>query len=366
MYIEQLKNGKYRYQLSFTDERTGKPRRVSVTLPKKTEKAKREAEQILFEKVRRINETVSDDVTFEQLVEAFQNARKGVFRPETERHYGYTLKSLCGLLGADTRINKLTARYVTTCLQDVKPKTANGYLRIFKQLMRWAFKRDYIQNITWLEKFDYFPEQQQPKEKYLEREELAELLPHLKITINRYLIQFLALSGLRIGEALALQKSDIDGRTIHVSKTLNTRNNTIMDGAKTYSSNRDVFIQDELWELIQVIRKYMLEQSVMHGFRSEFFFCDLNGEPLKYSRLNKYFRENCERHLGKTLSLHSLRHTHASLMFEAGIPLEAVSLRLGHMDSAITKSVYLHITQRKQEEYNNQVQTVTLFPKISP
>ena len=77
--------------------------------------------------------------------------------------------------------------------------------------------------------------------------------------------------------------------------------------------------------------------------------------------MNKYFRENCVRILGRPLSLHSLRHTHTSLMFEAGASLDAVSLRLGHSDSRITRDIYLHLTEKKKEEYDNQFRNVRIL-----
>ena len=56
-----------------------------------------------------------------------------------------------------------------------------------------------------------------------------------------------------------------------------------------------------------------------------------------------------------------MRHTHASLMFENGMTLEAISERLGHKGGNITKEVYLHITNRKKAEYNKQMDKIQLL-----
>lgn len=363
MYVEQLKSGNFRYQMTYIDELTGKRKRVSCTLPKNTDKARREAEKILVGKIRTPS---SSDATFGEVSESFYKAHKDVWRAGTCTRYSFSLNALKTALGADTRVSKLTARYVMEGIREAKPRAAtrNELLRSFKTVMRWAYKNDYLDDIKWLDKLERFPEptiREKNKEKYLERDELAKLLPELKIDLERYLISFLALSGLRIGEALALQKDDIDGRTIHVTKTLNLQTRTIQEGAKTYSSNRDVWIQDELFELCKDIRKYMMKTSMLCGFRSEFFFCDFEGRPLQYDRVNKYFRENCERVIGRRLSLHSLRHTHASLMFEGGASLESVSLRLGHSDSLITKQIYLHVTDRLKDQYNETFNQIRIL-----
>ena len=369
MYIEQLPSGNYRYQMAFIEERTGKKKKVSCTFPKNNDKTRREAERILSEKVRQVNSgVIFQDVTFREVAESFYKARADVWRPGTCTRYSFSLKALCGALGPDSRISKLTARYVMDSIRAAKPRAAtrNELLRTFKTLMRWAYKNDYIDSVEWLDKLEKYPEpsiKEKNAEKYLERDELEALLPELKVPLQRFLVAFLAASGLRIGEALALQTFDVDfvNRVIVVNKTLDPHSGAVSAGAKTNASNRDVYMQDELFDLCKDIRKYMLMMSVACGFRSSFFFCDFNGRPLQYDRVNKYFRENCERVLGRRLSLHSLRHTHASLMFEAGASLDAVSMRLGHSDSRITKEIYLHITEKKKEEYNRQFEKVKIL-----
>lgn len=54
--------------------------------------------------------------------------------------------------------------------------------------------------------------------------------------------------------------------------------------------------------------------------------------------------------LNTSLSPHSLRHTHVSLLAEAGISLETIMERLGHQDDSTTKNIYLHITKSKKKE----------------
>ena len=54
--------------------------------------------------------------------------------------------------------------------------------------------------------------------------------------------------------------------------------------------------------------------------------------------------------LNPELTPHSLRHTHTSLLAEAGVSLEQIMDRLGHSDDHITKNVYLHVTQELKKE----------------
>ena len=63
----------------------------------------------------------------------------------------------------------------------------------------------------------------------------------------------------------------------------------------------------------------------------------------------------------KTISPHTLRHTHASLLAAAGMSLDAISRRLGHSDSAITKEVYLHVTEKLKKQEEEQLSKVKLL-----
>lgn len=58
--------------------------------------------------------------------------------------------------------------------------------------------------------------------------------------------------------------------------------------------------------------------------------------------------------LNTNLSPHSLRHTHTSLLAEAGVSLVQIMQRLGHSDDATTKNIYLHVTKPKRKEASHK------------
>jgi integrase len=63
----------------------------------------------------------------------------------------------------------------------------------------------------------------------------------------------------------------------------------------------------------------------------------------------KWFAEFIRRHQLPALSLHGLRHTAATIMVEAGVPLRAVSEHLGHGQVSTTANIYVHTTQASRE-----------------
>ena len=196
----------------------------------------------------------------------------------------------------------------------------------------------------------------------MEKEDLNKLISHIDDEQYRFIIQFLALSGLRIGELIPLTYNDVDltNRTIQINKTFNPECKIILD-PKTYTSTRTVHIQTELHKLLKDIIKLSKERQVIFGYRSSLLFPRVDGGYLIYQTLNNRFKKYTSQILEHELTLHSLRHTHASLMFENGMTLEAISERLGHKGSNITKEVYLHITNKKKDEYNKQMDNIQLL-----
>lgn len=76
---------------------------------------------------------------------------------------------------------------------------------------------------------------------------------------------------------------------------------------------------------------------------------------------SKYLRETSERIIGRRITPHTLRHTHASLLMEQGIDIESISKRLGHNDSRVTKEIYLHVTKKLENKRNEQLRELKIL-----
>ena len=84
-------------------------------------------------------------------------------------------------------------------------------------------------------------------------------------------------------------------------------------------------------------------------------------EHIEFDCYAKYLRETSQRVIGRRITPHTLRHTHASLLMEQGIDIDSISKRLGHNDSRITREIYLHVTKKLEEQRNAQIKELKIL-----
>ncbi len=372
MWSETLPNGKVRFAERYEDPMTGKKLKVSVTMDKDTSSTRKLAQAALndkiAEKLSSITTTVKkDNLRLCELIELYRTDQKSTVTKSTYQRNYFAMDALMRILGRDILIERITAGYVREKLaaEDEKPGTTNERITRLKALMRWGYQNDYIADIRWLDKIKKFKDDekvQKLEEKYLESNELKKLLANMKVDKWRMLTGLCALSGLRAGEAIALETSDIDftDRYICVTKTYDPVNH-VVGTPKTATSNREVYMQDELFTLCRRIKRYMDKERFYCGHRSKLFMCDVNGDYLNYYSYNKYLQENAKQLFGKNVTTHFMRHTHVALMAEQGVPLDVISRRLGHSDSKVTLNIYFHVTQKMREKDNQMLKDVSIL-----
>lgn len=365
MWVEETKKGKYKYIERYTDPLTGKYKRVSVVLEKDTAQARKTAQRVLNAKIDEAMRPQEKKITLARLVDAYHKSQEYTVKPQTAERNLSACRSITLMLGENTYVDKLTAGYVREqfTASGRKNVTLNEWLTRFKALIRWGYRNDYISDISFLDKLEKFPDvphKVKIEDKYLESDELNKLIGSMKITKWKVLTQFLALSGLRFGETAALERSDINlkERVIHVTKTYNQAHD-IVSTPKTIESNREVYIQDELFPVCKNALMLSVNDTVVR--MSKVLFPGTRREHMQFDMYAKYLRENSERVLGRKITPHTLRHTHVSLMIEQGISLDAVSRRVGHADSRITREIYMHITERLKEKEREEIKSVKIL-----
>lgn len=179
------------------------------------------------------------------------------------------------------------------------------------------------------------------KSKFLNQFELQSLISHLNLQeeINwDWLILLIAKTGLRFSEALGLTPADFDfsRQTISINKTWNYKKNGGFQPTKNKSSIRKVSLDGmTAIQYAGLIKDKPMEQPI---FVKE-------GQKIYNSTPNGILASHCKS-LGITvISIHGLRHTHASLLLFAGVSIASVSRRLGHSSMSTTQNTYLHVIQ---------------------
>ena len=358
MWVQQKPNGKYQFFERYEDEVTGLSKTVSVTMDRNTTATRKAAQTALAEKIRKAQAKAGeyDEMTLHELLEIYL-ARSGI-RESTRMRDTALSHVLEPILDKNARINHLTAAYIRDKLKEAGKEGNQELIARIKALLRWGYRNDYVHDVTWLDKLQKDKARDRDlRHKYLELDELHRLLDGMQIIEWRNLTEFLALSGLRIGEAIDLKREDVERDQIHVHSTFGLL--TKESGpTKTDCGTRDVVIMPELADCIRRIRS--------RAIVSKYLLTGPGGKVIQYPAYRKYLAEKSERILGRRIGPHALRHTYTSLMAASGIPLDVIARQLGHEDSRVTQAVYFHITKKLKERDAKMIRSVSLLLETAP
>ncbi len=193
----------------------------------------------------------------------------------------------------------------------------------------------------------------------LNAQEAAEFLD--KLTNETLDIQamfgLLLLTGIRRGELMGLEWPDIDFKnsriTIRRTSQYTAEKGIYTDTTKTEQSKRVISIPHYLLDLLNDYKLEMLQKRFSLGSQwvnSNRLFVQWNGEPMHPNTPYSLLRKLLDKYDMPHVSLHSLRHTNASIMIANGADIRTVSGRLGHSQTSTTLNVYAHLLQDADEK----------------
>ncbi len=183
------------------------------------------------------------------------------------------------------------------------------------------------------------------KTKYLNQFELHTLLKSLKLddTINwDWFILLVAKTGMRFSEALAVTPNDFDfaHQALSVNKTWNYKAGGGFSPTKNKSSVRKIQID---WQLVMqfatLVKGLPLDKPIF-----------ATKEKVYNSTVNDILTRYCTKLNIPVISVHGLRHTHASILLYAGVSIASVARRLGHASMTTTQKTYLHVIQELENQ----------------
>lgn len=209
------------------------------------------------------------------------------------------------------------------------------------------------------------------EDEYLEPHELEEFL---EATVKHGLefdeewFFLLAFSGMRSGEMFALKNPDARSETkiISVTKTIyNPDNNMkkyILTPPKTKAAIRAFDIDELVMQKIDAHKRKMAKRKLQsrHLYTdyhdADFLFCRENGYPFipktLINRMNRLLKFTS---IQKKATPHIFRHTHISMLTEAGVDLNTIMNRVGHDDRETTLKVYTHVTEKMKKNASEKV-----------
>lgn len=182
------------------------------------------------------------------------------------------------------------------------------------------------------------------KQKYLNQFELHRLLNDLDLGAEiswDWLILLIAKTGLRFSEAIALTPLDFEfGRqTVSVNKTWDYKNGSGFVPTKNRSSVRKIELDWQLVIQFSELTKQLPDDEPIF----------VKGK-IYNSTANDVLERHCKNAGIPVISIHGLRHTHASLLLFAGVSIASVAKRLGHASMNTTQKTYLHIIQELENQ----------------
>lgn len=242
-----------------------------------------------------------------------------------------------------------------------KARTIKSYAAL---VLDFGIKRGYIQTnpFTHVEtriKTRKVDEVEEKAENFYTREQLIEFLNCCEQSLHYKsftLLRLLAYTGMRKSEALALTWKDLNlkDNELIISKAIGRGKSAklYLKSTKTGTS-RVIKIDDATIAILKLWKKVQKQDYLILGHNTiaanQLIFSNTNNDYIQPVQIQKWMYSVQKKYSLEKITPHGLRHTHCSLLFEAGASLKEVQDRLGHSDVKTTMDIYTHVTKKAKE-----------------
>ena len=307
----------------------------------------------------------NSDMTLDEYYDIWKNRRVGIVKPSTRRNddsvYIHNIKDKLG----SKRLRDITRNDVYKLQSYLTEKglgtsTNNSVLVTLKSIMKSAVMDDIIikspcNGVKQLRRFT--PEARYTIHRALTENELSIFFEHATNSMYYNLLRFMLMTGVRAGEACALQWRDVDWENdiLQINRTIAyTNEGYIVNSPKTKTSKRNIPMN----AIIREILNSQLDLCEGLGFstgKKNYVFNDRRGgfvRPCSANNAINIALRNCAKD-GKPIekfSSHAFRDTFATRAIEAGMRPETLQGILGHADIGITMNLYYHLSEEKKRE----------------
>lgn len=369
----KLKNGKTLYKFNVylgIDKTTGKIKRAHRRGFESRKEAELEIARLKLQfdddqtVINQRTQKVKFEYVYELWFEQYRNTvKESTFSIEKPRADKYVLPNFKGMF--IDKISLIHCQKVVNKWYKIYSR-ASLLISVFNRIMSFAKTQGYIESNPML---DIIRPKNQEKEEYeapyYDKKLLNKFLNAVEKTNDMQQIaafRLLAYTGLRKGELHGLRWKDIDfHRGILSVKRVLTRgenNNYYFQSPKTKSSIRDISLDDQTIDIVNHYRMAQKKELFKFGHNTnnpdQLVFTDIHNNHLKLEYFNRKLTKIIKEHNLPHMTIHGFRHTHCSLLFDAGEQIKVVQNRLGHSSSETTMSIYNHVMKNRKQETGNK------------
>ena len=376
MQIKQItkKDGSIVYRANVylgVDKVTGKDVKTSITgRTKKEVKQKTKEAEIAFLQNGSTRFQASNITTYKELASLWWESYKHTVKPNTQLNVRRLLDNHILPLFGSYKLDKLTTPLIQNVVNKLADKTNKGEEGAFLYYdSLHALNKRILQYGVVMQAIPFNPAREvilprntqkakREKVKHFENQELKKFLDYLdSLNLNKFryyyentLYKFLLATGCRINEALALSWSDIDldNAVVHITKTLNYKQET--NSPKSKTSLRDIDIDQATVSMLKQYRLRQTKEAWKIGKSESVVFSDFIHEYPNNRTLQTRLRTHFKRAKVTNIGFHGFRHTHASLLLNSGIPYKELQHRLGHSTLSMTMDIYSHLSKENAKK----------------
>lgn len=261
---------------------------------------------------------------------------------------------------SDLVLSKMTADDYQQILNKYSETHEKSTTTDFHRQLAWALKRAYNvdgilkRDVTFDAKIPLGKKPGEKKPKFLEIEDMKKLIQELKHENTPEANFFLILlkTGLRFAEALGITLNDVDfdKKTVTINKTLDYKKHR--EGTRSFVPTKNKYSVRTI--VVDDAVLYMLWKNAKGADTDESIFYKIKGFQFN-STLNNKLKRACRKAGVPEITLHSLRHEHATYLVSQGISSMAVAERLGHADDSVTRAVYIHRLETERARDSKEI-----------
>ncbi|NHI70094.1 tyrosine-type recombinase/integrase [Lactococcus garvieae] len=371
-----VKRGKsWQYELSYKDQEDGKFKKLRKSGFKTKSEAIAEAAEIESNLAKGFK-LKPIKMSFPEYFEHFINTyKKGSIRENTLKGYMSNLKRVQELFDSTlvkditrTDYQKLINIFSKNHAKDTVSNLNTQIRHSLQPLIdEGALQSDFTKNVVIKGKNI----EKQTNDKFINLSQFKKLVEYFKNHLNPFyssstVLYIASITGMRLSEVLALTWEDIDFEKliIHTHRTWDYRNkkeNQDFLPMKTDSSNRFIIIDEvnaQILKQFQCKQNQILQNLNVQPPYNLVCWNIKNGIPniSSIQRSLKAALSACD--IKENLSIHGLRHTHASILLYQGIDIMTVAKRLGHSSTLITQNVYAHIIKELEVRDSEKIRNI--------